>query len=301
LAGAAFGYDSATEIAIHAESDQMRQSGAATLLCLTLASLPPASADRAPFLAYEVVTSHPHDPAAFTQGLLYADGHLYESTGRYGESSVRRVELETGRVLASRPLPLWYFGEGLALVGDRLIQLSWKARRAFAYDFQSLASLGELRYSGEGWGLTFDGQRLYMSDGSASLTVRDPDSFAERARVEVTDGGRPVRGLNELEFIAGRIWANVYPSPLVAVIHPETGAVGAWLDLTRLHQAQGSAAGVANGIAHDASRDRIFVTGKHWNLVYQIRVAAAAPIDGSDGEATGQFPDRRPKGDASGL
>ena len=223
---------------------------------------------------YEVVARYPHDPDAYTQGLLFADGSLYESTGRYGSSSVRVVALESGAVQREVKLGTASFGEGLALVGERLIQLTWKEEKALVYDKNSLVQVGQFPYRGEGWGLAFDGETLVQSDGTDLLRFRDPTTFAEIRRVRVRAGDEPVRLLNELEYIDGEIWANVWKAPYIARIDPDSGRVKGWVVLKGIFDASGipDEDAVLNGIAYDGSADRIFVTGKLWPTVFEIRV-----------------------------
>jgi glutaminyl-peptide cyclotransferase len=221
----------------------------------------------------EVVNIFPHDTNAFTQGLAYCDGQLYEGTGLSGCSSIRRVELETGRVLQQHNLPRQYFGEGITLWGDKLIQLTWTSRTAFLYDRTSFRLLSSCSYSTAGWGLTHDDTRLIMSDGSAMLYFREPDTFAETGRIQATDGGVSVGNLNELEFIRGEIWANIWRQYRIACISPASGQVLSWIDISGLLPPFGRLlAGSPNGIAYDAKTDRIFITGKHWPKLFEIRV-----------------------------
>ncbi|NNC65877.1 MAG: glutaminyl-peptide cyclotransferase [Gammaproteobacteria bacterium] len=222
----------------------------------------------------DVVATFPHDPAAFTQGLLVHDGQLYESTGQYGHSSIRRVDLQTGRVEQLMPLSYRHFGEGMTILGDRIYQLTWKSQTALVYDLQSFELLETQRYTGEGWGLTDDGEALIVSDGSAMLRYYDPDSFELLRTLEVTDEGQRVTRLNELEYIDGEIWANIWYDDRVVRISPETGEVLAWVDLSHLvPRAQRSADAVLNGIAYDADADRLFVTGKNWPQLFEITLA----------------------------
>ncbi len=224
---------------------------------------------------HEVVASHPHDPGAFTQGLLWHGGFLYESTGIEGRSSVRRVALETGEVLQSRPLSRPHFGEGLARDGNRLVQLTWKSRTAFIYDLETLEPAGEFNYLGEGWGLTFDGRRFIMSDGTSTLRFMDRRDFSVSGTVTVTDDGQPVGRLNELEWVDGLVWANVWKTNRVAMIDPRDGRVRGWLDLSGILTAAdraGASVDVLNGIAHDPETGRIWVTGKLWPRLYEIRL-----------------------------
>ncbi len=223
---------------------------------------------------YRIVRKIPHDPRAYTQGLLYYDGWLYESTGLYGESSLRRLDPADGTVRQLRPLPTEVFGEGLALVGERLIQLTWRAGRAFVFDRESFTPHGEFGYNTEGWGLTHDGRELIMSDGSARLYFRDPDTFRLLRTVTVTEAGRPVARLNELEFIDGEIWANIYLTSDIVRIDPSTGAVLERLDFSDLPLPEDRHGNedVLNGIAYDAEGDRLFITGKRYAYLYQIEL-----------------------------
>ena len=241
-------------------------------LCL-LAGCCAAQPPRSKVYRCEVVNTFPHDRNAFTQGLSCCDGELYEGTGLNGCSSIRRVELATGTVLQRHDLSWRYFGEGITLWGDKLIQLTWTSRTAFLYDRRSFRLLSSLSYPTDGWGLTHDGTRLIMSDGSATLYFREPDTFAETGRIRVTDGGAPVSNLNALEFIRGEIWANVWRQNRIARISPASGEVLSWIDISGLLSPfDRMLAGSPNGIAYDAETDRIFVTGKRWPKVFEIRV-----------------------------
>lgn len=225
-------------------------------------------------LQWEVVRSGPHDPEAFVQGLVWHDGGFFESTGLLGRSSLRRVEWPTGRVVRRVNLPGDVFGEGLARVGDRLIQLSWKSGRGFVYDLSSFRLLREVRYEGEGWGLAYDGTSLVQSDGTNVLTYRDTETFAPRRRLSVTWNGQPLQHLNELEFIDGAVWANVWYTDFIVQISPESGQVISYLDLAGLRgpDAGRNADAVLNGIAYDPATRRLFVTGKLWPAIFEIRV-----------------------------
>ncbi len=227
---------------------------------------------------YRVIHTYPHDAQAFTQGLVYADGHLYESTGRNGQSSLRMTDLETGRILQEQPVSSQYFAEGLAAWGSTLVQLTWQEHTAFVYDRFSFRLLNTLHYPGEGWGLTSDGKRLILSDGTTDLRFLDPATMRELRRVTVKDHGTPVKELNELEFIHGEVYANIWHSDRIARISPQTGAVLGWIDLTGLlpDNLRSSPEAVLNGIAYDAAHDRLFVTGKLWPRLFEIRVVAAA-------------------------
>jgi len=246
------------------------------LLCWLIAAvatgtLPCLAAD-----TYRVVHSYPHDANAFTQGLVYADGHLYESTGLKGHSSLRMVDLESGRVLQELPVPSQYFAEGLAAWGSTLVQLTWQEHTAFVYDRFSFRQIRTQSYKGEGWGLTADGKELILSDGTAGLRFVDPATFRELRRVIVKDHGVPVLQLNELEFVKGEIYANVWHSDRIARISPVNGNVLGWIDLTGLLPAgeRTDPQAVLNGIAYDAAHDRLFVTGKLWPRLFEIKVVS---------------------------
>ncbi len=222
-------------------------------------------------LVPRVIAQHPHDPAAFTQGLVWHRGRLYESTGEYGASSVRRVRLETGAVEQRVELPDHLFGEGLARVGDRLVQLTWREELARVYDLESFELLAEHRYAGQGWGLCFDGIELVRSDGSGTLTFHDPGSFAPLRRRAVTLAGRPVFYLNELECVDGQIYANVWQTDAIVRIDPESGAVSARVDASGLRSAGvGPDAGVLNGIAYREETATFLLTGKNWPTVFEV-------------------------------
>jgi glutaminyl-peptide cyclotransferase len=236
----------------------------------------PTAAGPPAVYGYTVVRSYPHDPQAFTQGLEYVDGVLYESTGLNGRSGIRKVTLETGAVLQSQPLDPAYFGEGITVWKNRIIQLTWQSGLGFVYDRETLQQQRSFKYTGEGWGLTHDGTRLIMSDGSDSGTLRllDPETLRQVGTLTVRDGGRPVSRLNELEWVKGEIYANVWQSDRVAVISPKTGRVTAWIDLHGLlNPREASGVDVLNGIAYDARGDRLFVTGKLWPRIFQITVS----------------------------
>ena len=233
---------------------------------------------QSPVYGYEVVNSWPHDREAFTQGLVFHEGALIESTGQYGESSLRRVELQTGRVLQKTDVPPQFFAEGATLLRGKLYQLTWTTERGFVYDPATLQKTGEFRYSGEGWGLTHDGESLILSDGTNQIRFLDPDTFAVSRTINVFDRGRPVRELNELEYVKGEIYANVWKSDRVARIDPQTGALKGWIDLKGLispAERGGDTDAVLNGIAYDERGDRLFVTGKLWPKLFEIRVKVA--------------------------
>jgi glutamine cyclotransferase len=226
-----------------------------------------------PVFTYHIVNIYPHDRTAFTQGLQYVDGVLYEGTGLEGQSTIRKVKLETGQVLQQRRLDSRYFGEGIVVWKKSLIQLTYTTQIGFVYDLASFDRLKAFNYTGEGWGLTQDGKRLIMSDGSSSLRFLDPETLKETGRLQVKDGARPVSNLNELEFVKGEILANVWQTDRIARISPQTGRVTGWIDLSGLldpHDAAG--VDVLNGIAYDPAGDRLFVTGKLWPKLFEIRI-----------------------------
>jgi len=232
---------------------------------------PPRSTDA----GYTIVRTFPHDPGAFTQGLVYVDGHLYESTGLYGRSSIRMVDVTTGRVVQKYDLPPQYFGEGLTDWNATLIQLTWKAHTAFVYDRFTFSLLRTFSYTGEGWGITHDRTHLIMSDGTAYLRFLDPKSFREIRRIHVTDQqGHAVEQLNELEYVRGEIYANIWESPRIARISPESGRVLGWIDLSALVDKRdiNSPEAVLNGIAYDPVDNRLFVTGKLWQKLFEIKL-----------------------------
>ena len=231
----------------------------------------------APVHSFSVVATFPHDPKAFTQGLVFADGEFFESTGLQGESSLRRVEVTSGKVLQEIKVPNQYFAEGLALVGDELLQLTWQDHTGFVYDRKTFKQKRSFPYKQEGWGIAYDGQsQLVMSDGSDRLFFLDPKTQALVRTVRVQDAGSPVPQLNELEWVEDEIWANVWTTDRIARISPTTGDVVAWINLDRLWpRARRTAnADVLNGIAYDKRLRRIFVTGKKWPNLYQIAVGA---------------------------
>lgn len=227
-------------------------------------------------LGYKVVAAYPHDREAFTQGLFWLDGFLYESTGQIGESTLRRVNLEDGRVVQSTDMPANVFGEGSTPWGDQIISLTWQDGIGYRWDRKSFQQVGTWRYPGEGWGLTQNGREIIMSDGSAQLRFLDPATLQERRRLTVTMGGRPVDRLNELEFINGEVFANVWQTAQIVRIDPASGNVTGIIDLTPLVRENGGGnADVLNGIAYDAERDRLFVTGKNWPRLYEIDLTSA--------------------------
>jgi len=263
----------------------VRRIGLAIVLAgslLATADCAPAAPKGVPDYGYVIVHAYPHDTGAFTEGLFYLNGCLYESTGLEGRSSVRRVELATGAVVEKRDLPPAYFGEGIVNWKDRLIQLTYQSQIGFIYDLATFKPEGDFHYVGEGWGLTQDGVHIIMSDGTAFIRFLDPETLKEVSRIAVTDRGQPVRNINELEWVKGEILANIWQTNQIARIDPKTGQVIGWIDL------EGLSAGAArpddvdavlNGIAYDAKTDRLFVTGKTWSKLYEIRLTPkpAAP------------------------
>jgi len=231
----------------------------------------------APTWRYRIVAEHPHDPNAFTEGLLIVDRKLVESTGRYGESKLIVRELKSGRILNEVSLGLSEFGEGVAAAAKRYYQLTWRGGRGYIYD-QALQRIDEFSYFTEGWGLTYDGRSLIQSDGSATLTFRSPDDFSERKRILVHDGARTISQLNELEYVDGLIYANVWLTDQIAVIDAADGHVTAWLDLSGLKKRFKKPANwnatdnVLNGIAYDAASGHFWLTGKCWPYIYEIRL-----------------------------
>lgn len=236
------------------------------------------AAAQAPVCSVAIVHSYDHDPGAFTQGLVYSDGELFESTGLYGESSIRRVELSTGSVLQQVDLPAAYFGEGLALWQDQLIQLTWQENAALIRDAVSFDLTGSFAYTGEGWGLTHDGRVLILSDGTADIRFFDPETHVELGSRTVTDGSSPVIHLNELEWIRGEVFANVWLTDLIARIDPDTGEVIAWIDLEGLLDPPSAGADVLNGIAWDDAGERLFVTGKYWPTLYEVEMVGCPEL-----------------------
>ena len=226
-----------------------------------------------PVSGYQVVRAYPHDQNAFTQGLQYVDGVLYEGTGLNGRSSIRKVKLETGEVLQKRDVPAQYFGEGITVWKSELFELTWQSQVALVYDKDTFQHRRTLKYAGEGWGLTHDGTNLIMSDGTDYLRFLDPVTFEIRRRVRVMAGDVPVRNLNELEFVKGEVLANVWTTDYIARIAPQTGRLLGYIDLRGLLAAnERPSDGVLNGIAYDAQRDRLFVTGKLWPKLFEIRL-----------------------------
>jgi glutamine cyclotransferase len=241
------------------------------LALLQTPSVPPQSS-HAPVYHYTVVHSYPHDPDAFTEGLEYRDGVLYESTGLNGKSSIRKVKIETGEVLQQKNISKDYFGEGITFWKDDLFELTWISEIAFVYNAKTFASKKSFNYKGEGWALTHNADGLIMDDGTADIRFLNPVTFKEKRRITVTDGGVPIKYLNELEWIRGEIFANVYTTDYIARIDPVNGHVTGWIDLRGLLPNQNDGNTVANGIAYDAEHDRLFVTGKNWPRLFELRL-----------------------------
>lgn len=230
---------------------------------------------RVPVYTYEVVNVYPHDAAAFTQGLVFYQGALFESTGLNGSSSLRKVALETGQVMKKIDVPSQYFAEGLALFNGRLIQLTWQNQLGFVYEQETFQQLGTFNYSGEGWGLTHDGKSLILSDGSSQIRFLDPNTFQVQRTITVRDRGQTVVRLNELEYVNGEIFANIWYTDRVARINPANGSVVGWIEFNGLLTPQDSSrADVLNGIAFDAATNRLFVTGKLWPKLFEVRLKA---------------------------
>jgi glutaminyl-peptide cyclotransferase len=237
-----------------------------------------ASAGRVATWQYRIVRDFPHDRSAYTQGLVFHEGWLYEGTGRYGESDLRKVELESGRVMQRVPLAPRYFGEGITIWQDRIFQLTWRERTAFEYDLETLQPTGRtFRYSGEGWGLTHDGKHLILSDGTSVLRFLDPETWQVVRRITVRDGRQRILNLNELEYIEGEIFANIWKQDVLVRISPRTGAVLGWVDMRGLWplEERRDDDQVLNGIAYDPPTGRIFVTGKNWPKLFEIELVPA--------------------------
>jgi glutaminyl-peptide cyclotransferase len=252
----------------------MTKAARLIVIVLFAAGSMPATA-AVPEYGVTIVRTYPHDPQAFTEGLFYRDGFLYESTGREGQSSIRKTELETGKVLQRHDIDRRYFGEGIVAWKGRLVELTWQAETGFVYDLATFRQIATFHYTGEGWALTHDDSHLIMSDGTSDLRILDPDTLQESGRLHVACEGRPVQRINELEWINGEIFANIWLTNLIIRINPSTGQVVGFIDLTdiaaQIHV--DSADAVLNGIAYDASADRLFVTGKLWPTLYEIALS----------------------------
>ncbi|CAN5253195.1 glutaminyl-peptide cyclotransferase [soil metagenome] len=250
------------------------------VLALAACAWPPAGQSATPVYGYEVVKTYPHDPNAFTEGLFYQDGVLYESTGLEGQSYIRKVRLETGEVLMQRNIDNKYFGEGIVAWHGKLVELTWQNQIGFTYDLATFQPTGEFHYPGEGWALTHDGKRIIMSDGTPQLRFLDPVTLKETGRLSVNDNGVPIPNLNELEWVKGEILANIWQGDRIARIDPVSGKVKGWIDLTGILKPTGPMArrpDVLNGIAYDAKADRLFVTGKFWPKIYEIMIVQPKP------------------------
>jgi glutamine cyclotransferase len=249
--------------------------GIVFVLAATVLAIPTFAQSAVPLDTFQIVHVYPHDPNAFTQGLVYVDDYLYESTGRNGQSSVRRVDVESGRVLQKYDLPSEYFGEGLTDWGSSLVQLTWTSGKGFVYDRSTFKLLRTFSYQGEGWGLTRDEKSLILSDGTSTLRFLEPDTFRVTQRLDVIDEhGQSVENLNELEFIGGEIFANIWHEDRIVRISPRTGRVLGWVDMSGLRERAGASGpeAVLNGIAYDAKTGRIFVTGKLWPRLFEIKI-----------------------------
>ncbi len=240
-----------------------------------------ATAPAVPVYGYRVVRSYPHDPGAFTQGLIVRNGFFYEGTGMNGQSGIRKVKIDTGEVLQAQPLAATYFGEGITDWKNTLLEITWQSEVGFVYDLETFERKKTFSYTGEGWGLTHDDTRIIMSDGSADLRFLDPDTLKETGRITVHDATGPVRSLNELEYVKGEVFANVWQSDRIVRISPKDGHVTGWIDLTGLlTRAERARTDVLNGIAYDAASDRLFVTGKWWPKVFEITLVPPAGTRG---------------------
>jgi len=255
-------------------AEMVRHSSSEATAPTVTDSTQPTISYPAPVLGYRIVNTYPHDPRAFTQGLVFADGILYEGTGLRGQSSLRKVDLKTGNILRVRQLSAHFFGEGITIYGNRVIQLTWRAKVGFVYDRQTFQLLDTFNYPTEGWGITHDGRSLIMSDGTSTLYLLDPQTFQEVDRLAVHTRDGPVSRLNELEYVQGEIYANVWKTDRIARISPQTGEVVGWIDLEGLLKPEdrNSRIDVLNGIAYDVENDRLFVTGKLWPKLFEIEL-----------------------------
>ena len=234
----------------------------------------PGPASELPEYGYRIINTYPHDTGAYTQGLLIHEGRLFEGTGRYGQSTIREVALETGEVLRKRSMDKSVFGEGIAVVGEQVIQLTWKNNVGYVYELETFEPVGEFHYTGEGWGLTYDGSRLIMSNGTSTLRFLDAADYHELGSVQVFDDNGPVLNLNELEYVEGEIFANVWGTEKLARIEPDTGRVTGWIRLDGILNTVGNTGkvDVLNGIAYDQDSKRFFVTGKWWPNLFEIEL-----------------------------
>jgi glutaminyl-peptide cyclotransferase len=245
------------------------------LVLVSLLGIPGCAAkEQGPQKDYEVVNTYPHDPTAFTQGLIFQDGALIESTGLEKHSTLRRVELQTGKVLQKVDVPPYFFAEGMTLFGGKIYQLTWKGEKGFIYDPQTFEKTGEFTYTGEGWGLTHDADSLILSDGSNQIRFLDPATYKVKRTISVLDGDKPLEEINELEYVKGEILANIWHDNRIARIDPQNGRINGWVDLSDLLK-PGEVTdeeAVLNGIAYDERGDRLFVTGKLWPKLFEIKI-----------------------------
>jgi glutaminyl-peptide cyclotransferase len=248
------------------------------LAIITCLYIPACSSQPVPVYTYKIINTYPHDPEAFTEGLAFENGILYEGTGMREESSVRRVDLKTGNILLAYKMPGQYFGEGITIYKDTIIQLTLDSEKGFIYNKNTLEPIKEFTYKGQGWGITNDGTHLIMSDGTPTLQLLDPSTFEITQTVEVKENGTPVDMINELEYVNGKIYANIWMSNRIAIINPD-GKVSGWLDLTGLldRQAYGDTPDVLNGITYDEKTGHLFVTGKLWPVLFEIVAEPANP------------------------
>ena len=253
----------------------------AVAITFSCSSIPEADGDKntkspqpVPIYTYKILNTYTHDRYAFTQGLALENGVLYEGTGLYGKSSLREVDLETGKVLQLHRLPSAHFGEGITILGDTIIQLTWRSKKGFVYDKNSFEVLREFTYETEGWGVTDDGKRLIMSDGTSTLYFLDANTFIVTGHVQVHDSNVPIPNLNELEYIRGQVYANVWRTDNIAMIDPNSGRVTGWIDLSGLlpPQSDSVSVDVLNGIAYDTETGRLFVTGKLWPFLFELEL-----------------------------
>jgi len=246
------------------------------LVVSSCSSQPPSISQPVLVYTYKIVNTYTHDRNAFTQGLVYDNGVLYESTGLYGNSSLRKVDLATGDVLQITKLPAEYFGEGITVYDDTIVQLTWQSHTGFVYNKDSFSLLHLFSYPTEGWGITYDSQRLIMSDGTSTLYFLNPKTLESIGSIEIRDGDRPVNMLNALEYVNGKVYANVWQTDRIAIIEPQDGRITGWIDLSGLLQTQNynGYVDVLNGIAYDAQADRLFVTGKLWPFLFEIKLVA---------------------------
>ncbi|MFK7737643.1 MAG: glutaminyl-peptide cyclotransferase [Pirellulaceae bacterium] len=261
---------------------------ASFLLTVSCTQSPASQRSRTPVLQVRVVRSLPHDADAFCQGLVVENGTVYESTGQYGKSSLRRVDLETGRPTVRRDLGPTYFAEGITILGNRIYQLTWKSRKCIVYDKGKMTALGVLNYAREGWGLANNGKEIFLSDGTSTIRVLAPDTFKVKRRILVKDGRRSIGDLNELEFVDGHILANVWYEDRIAKIDPMTGKVVAWINCSGVYPARTrpSREHVLNGIAYDEAEKKLYVTGKNWPRMYEIEIVDEAPVPPANAAGT---------------